>query len=545
MRRSRLTIAVIVHGIVAIVTTWPLALDWRTRLPLGSEGVATVPQFNLWTLQWNAERVLHGWSGYWDAPIFAPLTGAFARSEAQPLTGLVFAALRPFGGNVGAYNLTLWALLVANALAAHRLARRLGATFGGALVVGVLAQTLPFTFNELGVLQLVPLFPVWLIVGDLVTYRDDRRARHLVAAGAWLGCLCLVSGYYALFTSVLLAVVGPWYVIGCGRGIRVTMRHVALGVGATALVAGLFLVAQQSQTADESWSRETVLALSAPLDAWTHRSTEAIDVPWAAVADGGQPLFPGAMLLGLAVAGIVGSARSRPRIVFSALGGAIAMLLVSLGLRWSIVGWSPYSVLRDHVPGFDRLRSPFRAAAIAQAMLVVLAALGVLRAWRTRTGRVIVGLLVVFAAVEGVHWGQPTAKVDDVAARDWVTWLRTAPDGAVAMVPFPPSGSVVDYEDTTTAMLAQFEHDHPLVNGYTGLFPDDYRELRFRMEVFPEDPEESLTALNRSVARYVVLRDDIADPAAAQDALREYGWTLAFDGADRDVWSRTDETTPA
>jgi hypothetical protein len=543
VRRSRLTIAVLVHGIVAVVTTWPLALDWRTRLPLGSEGVATVPQFNLWTLQWNADRAAHLWSGYWDAPIFAPLRGTFARSEAQPLTGVVFALLRPLGGNVGAYNLTLWVLLVANALAAHRLARRLGATLGAALLVGVLAQTLPFTFNELGVLQLVPLFPIWLILGDLVAYRSDPATRHVVAAGCWFGGLCLVSGYYALFSVALFVIVTPWLVVGRSRRIRTTLRHALIGVATVVVVAGTFLAAQQSQTATESWSADTVFALSARPSEWVAHSAEALDVPWAAVADQGQALFPGGALLALAIAGLVTAPRQLRLVVFATLAGTVAMFGLSLGLRFSVLDWAPYSTLRDHVPGFDRLRSPFRAAAMAQASLVVLAASCCIRMWARKVARLAIGCLVIVAALEGVQWNQPTHRVENVAGSDWVQWLATAADGAVAMVPFPASGSVVDYEDTTTAMLAQFEHDHPLVNGYTGLFPDDYRELRFRMEVFPENPAESLTALNGSVARYVVLRDDIEDHAAAERALIDFGWTLVFDGSERDVWSRT--TQPA
>jgi len=33
--------------------------------------VPTVPRLNLWTLWWNSERLLHGYRGYWHAPVFA------------------------------------------------------------------------------------------------------------------------------------------------------------------------------------------------------------------------------------------------------------------------------------------------------------------------------------------------------------------------------------------------------------------------------------------------------------------------------------------
>ena len=90
------------HLLTAVAVTAPLA--WRPgRLPLGTEPVATVPRFNLWTLSWTADRLTHGFAGWWDAPIFWPQRGAFAFSEPQPLTGLAFSAVRPLTGAAGGY----------------------------------------------------------------------------------------------------------------------------------------------------------------------------------------------------------------------------------------------------------------------------------------------------------------------------------------------------------------------------------------------------------------------------------------------------------
>jgi len=69
---------VLLFGALAVVWTWPLALHATTHLPLGTESSATVPLFNLWTLRWNADRLAHGYAGYWDAPIFFP-NGARSR----------------------------------------------------------------------------------------------------------------------------------------------------------------------------------------------------------------------------------------------------------------------------------------------------------------------------------------------------------------------------------------------------------------------------------------------------------------------------------
>src|SRR5437879_1446659 len=74
--------------LAALITTWPLARNLTSAIPLGTEHEATVPIFNLWSLWWTADRAVHGFTGYWDAPIFYPNRGVFTYSEPQPLTGL-------------------------------------------------------------------------------------------------------------------------------------------------------------------------------------------------------------------------------------------------------------------------------------------------------------------------------------------------------------------------------------------------------------------------------------------------------------------------
>jgi len=50
--------------------------------------VPTVSRLNLWTLWWNSERLLHGYRGYWHAPIFAGgrLLVVIVGSPAAPTT---------------------------------------------------------------------------------------------------------------------------------------------------------------------------------------------------------------------------------------------------------------------------------------------------------------------------------------------------------------------------------------------------------------------------------------------------------------------------
>src|SRR4051794_35687787 len=86
-KRSSWWIVASAYLALAIWATWPLAgwtepdpksplarraFNFTTALPQGTESVATVPLFNLWTIWWNADRARHGFHGYWDAPIFYP-----------------------------------------------------------------------------------------------------------------------------------------------------------------------------------------------------------------------------------------------------------------------------------------------------------------------------------------------------------------------------------------------------------------------------------------------------------------------------------------
>ena len=71
----------LLYAVGAVALTWPLALQPTSGIPLGTEKVATVPLFNLWTLAWNVESLGRGYEGYWQAPIFHPAPHAERPTE--------------------------------------------------------------------------------------------------------------------------------------------------------------------------------------------------------------------------------------------------------------------------------------------------------------------------------------------------------------------------------------------------------------------------------------------------------------------------------
>jgi hypothetical protein len=112
-------------------------------------------------------------------------------------------------------------------------------------------------------------------------------------------------------------------------------------------------------------------------------------------------------------------------------------------------------------------------------------------------------LAVVVAAVESVPVGARLAAAPTPTTAPWAAALAHAPVGNVALVPFPASGSADDYLGTTEAMLQLADRRHPLVNGYTGLFPHDYLVLWDAMQAFPTLCSGEL--LQRHSTRYLVI----------------------------------------
>src|SRR4051812_4408241 len=201
----RVGIRVAIHSAFSVVVTWPLVLWLDVGLPNGTETPGTVAYFNLWTLRWNQQQFGDLFRHYWDAPIFHPEPGAFALSEPQPLTGLVFTPISWITGNpVIAYNVILLLALTLNGIPAARLGRRLGAGQWPALLIGLLAQVLPFVHNELGVEQLAMVFPTLFLADAILAWAEKATWPRSIAIGGWLSATFLTCGYYGLFALIVL-----------------------------------------------------------------------------------------------------------------------------------------------------------------------------------------------------------------------------------------------------------------------------------------------------------------------------------------------------
>lgn len=487
------------HLVVAISTTAPLA--WTLRgLPIGREGVATVPEFNLWSLRWTAARLPHGLVGWWNAPIFWPEPGAYARSELQPLTGAGFWVIRSLTPDTVAYGLLLIGAITLNGIAMNALARRVGVAAIPAALAGVLAQTIPFAFAQLGVLQLLMLWPVLTAITCLLAWAEDPSPRWAAGLGLAVAAAVLTCGYHAVLFTMAAIVAAP---LLARRSWQLEWRARIGGLLLAAAIAAAltlpFVLAQHRWIAGIEWTDSTIRAGSAS---------------WSDLAPGGRH-WPGTLLviLGIAGAGLTFRRRSTRFL----LGLGVVASMIALGTRLSIFGIRPYATLVRHFEVFAQMRSPYRATALTQLVLAALAAHTIDWMWHRR--RVLgpaIASIAVAAVLVTTELGSGPIVPPPARHQAWMGYLARHRGGAVLMVPMAPSPSVFDFEPTTSAMLQSLDHGHPLVNGYTGFFPLDHEQLIERMRAFPS--RATVAELRRDDVRFAVAETSWWNRARARSA---------------------------
>ena len=205
----------------------------------------------------------------------------------------------------------------------------------------------------------------------------------------------------------------------------------------------------------------------------------------------------------------------------SLLAGSLALafvaFLLSLGPRMEtmneFIGTGPYSLLLQTVPGFAGLRVPSRYAMIVVMWMAVAAAYAAAPLARRRWGLAVVALLSIGAVVES----RPAPfDIDaplyepDVAPITMTHRLRLAeplyqklaesPRGVLLELPWGTTGWDLQY------MQAQRRHGWPLVNGFSGHYPDTYMRTSMIKDALTS-PERAWWALERSGASHVIVHE--------------------------------------
>lgn len=194
---------------------------------------------------------------------------------------------------------------------------------------------------------------------------------------------------------------------------------------------------------------------------------------------------------------------------------AFAAFMLSLGPRMEsrgeFVGEGPYKLLLL-IPGVDGLRVPSRMAMVVVFWLSVASAY--LAGWLHRTrGAAVVAFFALAAVVESrpapflieepfhqpdaaplsmLHRLRASAPVYDALGRE--------PRGVLVELPWGKPGWDIQF------MHLQRRHGWPLVNGYSGHFPESYMRMAIVETVF-EAPDRAWWTLDRSGATHVIVHE--------------------------------------
>jgi hypothetical protein len=402
-----------------------------------------------------------------------------------------------------------------SALAAYLLARTLGCGEGPSLIAGAVFAFSPIRTDQIAHLstlgtQWLPLVPLFLVR----YFRGGRTLDAALAAAAFV-LAALACGYHAVTGLIVL----PAFVLPLvwRRWQRVPA---ALAAAACAAIALLPLYAlHRAALAPLQYTRNTAETVEYSAALETFLSSPSWNRVWAGPTapfrdTHSNNLFPGLTVPLLALAGAWSLVRRRERPSREALAlvlMALAAVLVALGPEIRLFGTTlapgPFALARL-VPTFRMIRVPSRVGAYLALALAMLAAKGL---GRLRLGPAALAAVFVLALAETVIAPIPMpawAQVFDSRRPPppVYQWLAARPDDPVVVeLPMQDINGITErpaYHESVY-LVHSTRHWRRLANGYAGIEPAPYVELRDTARRFPS--EASLDAFRERGVRYVVL----------------------------------------
>lgn len=495
--------------LLTVVLTWPMARRLRVVDAGDSAFFAWAIGWEMHALATDPERLPHG-------NIFHPLRYTLGMDEPVIGTTVLVAPLGLFTSDaVLLYNVARLMTFVLSGVTAYACARGLGTGEGPALVAGAAFAFSPIRTDQLA--HLSTLGTQWLPLVVLFVFRFFRHGRArdaLLAAGSFV-LAGLACGYHAVIGVMVLppaALPVAW-----GRWNRLPLAAAAGAIAALGLLPLYLLhraaldplgyVRGTAETAYFSAPLEAFLATSARNRVWGEatapfRTTHA------------NNLFPGLVLPGIVVAGAIALWRDGRRPTREAVGLALLALAaaaVAVGPEITAFGKAlapgPFALARE-VALFRMIRVPSRSGAFLALALALLAGKALQR-WRDRPAWIAAAgaaaiLETVIAPVPMPAWAQAVDSSRPVPAV--YAWLAAQPgEPAVVELPMLDIRGVVERPafHESIYMVRSTRHWKPLLNGYAGIEPASYVELRERALRFPS--RESLDAFHARGARYVIV----------------------------------------
>lgn len=528
-KRAEAAAVVLGFACLAVAASYPVIVAPGRQLPGGLGD----PLLTAWTLAWDADRMLHGLRGIWDAPSFFPYRHTLLYSDHLLGVALFTAPIQWLTHNpVLAYNAAYVGSLVLSGAGMYLLARELTGRRDAALVAAVIYAFQPFRTSHIAHLQW--LLTGWLPLSLWALHRYFRTwsGPFLFLAALFYLLQSLTAAYFTYFALVPLILVG---LAELWRTRPPLVRFVRQALPGAVLVAAVLL-----PIAGAYYEVRSTLGLHRSAGEITSMSADVGDylsaAPdlrlWAGIGSGRgeHELFLGAAAMVLAI-GAVAVRRSWAVLLYAiVLASAFVLSLGPTPAAWgqSLGIPGPYGWFLHVVPGLDGLRAPARLAVVVQVAVGVLAAFG--SAWlldrcspRWRTS----ALAIIVAVVAAEGWAAPVRVASfqpegDRRDRDAYAYLASLPSGAVMELPVSAADPELEFRYQYMTLV----HGHRVVNGHSGYVTPLLLWLGGGHSPFRErDRQRDAIEMLRSIGvRYLVVhRTSYEDPSLADgtiDAVR-------------------------
>ncbi len=518
-RRERLLVAL--GGVaLSILVTWPLTTGiGHLGRTLGADG-----QLGIWNVAWVARTLIVDPRHIYDANIFHPHRRTLAYSEANLLAGVVampvyWATRNPYA----AHNSAALFAIASAFVCAYALLRYLSRDARAAAIGAVLYACCPYVTSHSSHIQLQLTGGLPLAMLLLHRVADAPSAPRGICLGVALAAQALACAYYGIFAALMIGYGALAFALV--RGLWRSRPYWSATVIATATSIGCvfpffvpYLRVQEDtgfrRTLEEAvrWAANPQSYLASPAHA--HRWLLAIALRFERFT---EPLFPGILAVGFGIAGL--AIASRRAAAGDSRAREIAVLYGPLGVLalWASFGPNAglYRVLYE-VPLFAFLRAPARFGIVVVLALAVFASLAMARLFDRTPARWRVACALALAAAAIAELNVlpfPWERAPQTPAAYAV--LEQLPRGPVAEFPF--YGERIAFPLHAQYMLFSTAHWMPLVNGYSDVFPADFRASAPVLASFPSN--EAFRVLARRRVRYLTIHWDMYGPR--QEEIRE------------------------
>jgi hypothetical protein len=498
----------VLYAVLTVLFTYPLPFHLH-KMDAGDSA------FFAWAIGWELHALATDPASLPHGNMFHPMRYTLGMDEPVLGTTVLVAPLALFTDDaVWLHNVARLLTYALSALSAYVLARALGCAEVPALFGGAAFAFSPIRVDQIAHLSTLGTQWMPLVVLALVRFARTARVRDGLLAGALFAAQGYACGYHALIGLVVLPLAALPLVWGRWDRLPRAVPGILLGA---ALLVPLYLLHRAAlqplgydrgpaETIEYSAAVESFLATGSWNRVWGEATARFRTVH-------SNNLFPGAVTPLLAVLGFAALRRAGRwpgRIAIALAVMALATVLVALGPEIRAFGHTfaagPFALARE-LPVFRMIRVPSRSGAYLALALAMLAAraLTLLKPRPAVLAAVVAAGLVETLTVP-IPMPLPAQLVDSRQTPPVYAWLAAQPpDTVVAEMPILDIDGIVErprYHESIY-LVHSTRHWRRLVNGYAGIEPAPYLDLRQKALRFPS--QASIEALRARGVRYVVV----------------------------------------